>query len=88
MQTYFLLRFSLMDSWKLVFKLTFRLFKKNKLYENSMGDFWAESIRLASPVTERFLCVLGQGKSRLIRYTKTTYLVRNVIDSSAELDSW
>ena len=30
-----------------------------------MGDFWAESIRLASLVTERFLCLLGQGISRL-----------------------
>ena len=30
-----------------------------------MGDFWAESIRLASPATERFLCVLGLGESRL-----------------------
>ena len=29
MQAYFLLRFSLIDSLKFVFKLTFRLFKKN-----------------------------------------------------------
>ena len=32
-----------------------------------MGDFWAESIRLASPATEHFLCLLGQGKCRLTR---------------------
>ena len=33
-----------------------------------MGDFWAESIHLASPATERFLCLLGQGKSRLLTF--------------------
>ena len=37
-----------------------------------MGDFWAESIRLASPATERFLCLLGQGKSRL-EWTSDNY---------------
>ena len=37
----------------------------NKNYEKSMGDFWAESVRLASQAKERFLCLLGQGKSRL-----------------------
>ena len=40
----------------------------NKNYDNSMGDFWAESIRLASLATERFYVkkrLLGQGKSRL-----------------------
>ena len=35
-----------------------------------MGDFWAESIRLASLATERFLCLLGQGKSRLSRMSE------------------
>ena len=28
----------------------------NKNFENSMGDFWVESILLASLATERFLC--------------------------------
>ena len=32
-----------------------------------MGDFWAESMRLASPATERFFMPFGtwHGKSRL-----------------------
>ena len=38
-----------------------------------MGDFWAESIRLASLATERFYAKkrhLGQGKSRLSKIHK------------------
>ena len=38
-----------------------------------MGDFWAESIRLVSLATERFLCLLGQDKSRLIRPENETF---------------
>ena len=38
----------------LIKKLIFDIPNEN-YYENSMGDFWAESIRLASPATERFL---------------------------------
>ena len=37
----------------------------NKNFENWMGDFWAESVSLALPATERFSCALGLAKSRM-----------------------
>ena len=37
---------------KLIFNYVFDI--PNENYVNSMGDFWAKSIRLASPATECF----------------------------------
>ena len=37
---------------KLIFNYIFDI--PNENYENSMDDFWAESIRLATPATEPF----------------------------------